>query len=182
MESFLEKIGLIDHLTTKLKVKKQDFASALYYSVDIGSTSLLAGAFDAFSSSAHSYRGIVTPDSFSIRRKKRFFDMNGSYAKAEGHFYQEGDLLIIDSKITGFYQAYLPFFIIALIFYAVFIGVFLFTGDHSSYFILPFLAFHACLMLGIPLFIMVKSVKRLKHELERDFYFLTKPFPENNRK
>lgn len=38
----------------------------------------------------------------------------------------------------------------------------------------PFLFFHAILMFGIPYFIMRRSTQRLKHELEREFYYMTK--------
>jgi len=41
----------------------------------------------------------------------------------------------------------------------------------------PFLFIHAAFMFGIPYFMMRRSVKRMKHDLEREFYYMTKPEP-----
>jgi hypothetical protein len=47
------------------------------------------------------------------------------------------------------------------------------NGD-EQFFGGPFIFFHALFMFGIPYFMMRNSVQRLKHELEREFYYMTK--------
>jgi hypothetical protein len=39
---------------------------------------------------------------------------------------------------------------------------------------IPFIVFHATVMMGMPYLFMRRSVKKLKYDLEREFYFLTR--------
>jgi hypothetical protein len=97
-------------------------------------------------------------------------------AVAEGRFVQRENMIVVESTIRSFGGMYIPFFILLLVFYAVFIGFVGFsdsTGNVDLLFI-PFVFIHALFMLGIPFFVMRRAVSRMKYELERDLYFLTK--------
>ena len=176
MKSLLGRLKLIDHITTELPIEKRDFVSKLKSSVDQGNTGLLFSAFEAFSSSKNEYKGMVTHDSFKIRRRRRLFDMSIGLAVAEGSFRQKDNLLVIDSTIKGFHGIFIPIIIFVALFYIAFILVSIFSeapGNIEWIFII-FVPFHAAIMLGIPYFIMRRGVSRMKYELERDFFYMTK--------
>lgn len=89
METFLRKIGLIDNLTTELKIQKTDFLNVFTNHVDDGDIGFLSGAFDAFSSSKNEYRGRITFDGFEIKRKRRFFDRSEVMQRQKGIFFKK---------------------------------------------------------------------------------------------
>ncbi len=175
MKSILEKLKLTDHLTTELVIDKQDFVKRFISNIDQGDTGVFFSAFEVFSSSNNQYKGTVSFDTFKIRRRRRFFDMNTSLAIAEGKFTQKENVLVIESTISGFRGVFIPFIVFLVFFYVVFIISFIVSDapGNKGWFIIPFL-FHAALMLGIPYLMMRRGVSRLKYELERDLYYMTK--------
>jgi hypothetical protein len=176
MKSILERLKLVDYLTTEIPIAKKDFIEKLKMNVDHGDTGVFLSAFEVFSSSKNEYKGIVTFESFKIRRRRKFFDMNMNLAVAEGSFKQRENLLIIESTIKGFRGIFIPFIAFLLIFYIAFIASIIFSDSSGNmgWFFVPFIFIHASIMLGIPYFIMRRSVSRMKYELERDFYYMTK--------
>lgn len=176
MKSILERLKLVDYLTTEISIDKKDFIEKLKMNVDQGDIGVFYSAFEAFSSSKNEYKGTVTFDSFKIRRRKKFFDINMSLAIAEGSFRQKEKLLIIESRIKGFRGIFVPFIAFILMFYVAFIATFNFSDNSRSmeWLIIPFIFIHASIMLGVPYFIMRRAVSRMKYELERDFYYMTK--------
>ena len=175
MEKFLKKLRLIESLTTEVEVQQSEFIAKFKACVDEGGTGVFSDAFDAFSSSKNEYKGYVRLENFKIKRRKRLFDMNMSMAVAEGTFKQNDDTLIIETEINAFTGMMIPFYLIAVVFYAVFIGVLL-TVNHVdgtvAGFALPFIFLHAAFMFGIPYFMMRQSVRRMKYELEREFFYV----------
>lgn len=177
MKQFLERIGLVDYLTTELEMTKNDFVSRLSKHVDKGSTSAFADSFDVFSSSKNEYKGYVGYDDFKIKRRRKFFDSASSLAVAQGTYRQMNDKLVIQTKINGFSKMFIPLFILFAIFYVGIIIAILVSGNSDEsppFFMVPFILLHGVFMLLIPYFVMKRGVKRLKHELEREFYFMTK--------
>lgn len=177
MKEFLKKLKLIDYLQTELIIQKNDFVNKLQKHVDESSTSIFSDTFDVFSSSKNEYKGEVNFNGFKIKRRRKLFDMNMNVAVAKGTYSQKGDKLIIDTEINGFHGMMIPFYIFCIIIYGVFIVGFLSAdeiGGDVPGFAVPFIFVHAAFMMGIPYFIMRRSTKRLKHELEREFFYLTK--------
>ncbi len=178
MQKFLKKIKIIDHLITELEIQKDDFVNRLKLHVDDDNISIFSDGLDVFFSSKNEYKGKVTYDGFKIKRRRRFFDMNMSLAVARGKYFQKDKKLIIETEINGFQGMMIPFYILCSIIYLVFIITFLTAdeigGNMPRLFVLPFILIHAAFMMGIPYLIMRRSTKSLKHELEREFYYLTK--------
>jgi hypothetical protein len=174
--SILERLKLIDHLTLEIPIDKQEFVNRLRNTVDKGDTGVFSSVFEALRSSKKEYKGQVTPDSFKLRRRRKFFDTNMTFATAEGSFSQKDNLLVIESTIIGFRKVYLVFVALLLLFYAaVILSVIL--SDASGvmrWLIIPFLIFHSVMMFGIPYLVLRRGVSRLKYDLEREFYYLTK--------
>lgn len=176
MKSLLEKLRLVDYLTTEIPIEKKVFIDKLTRNVDQGDIGMFLSAFEAFSSSKNEYKGTVTLDSFKIRRRRRFFDMAISLAVAEGRFRQKDNILVIESTIRGFSKIFIPFLLFIALFYVAFIISFIAsdTPENMEWFFIPFILIHAAMMLGIPYYMMRRGVSRMKYELERDFYYLTK--------
>ena len=173
MKNFLKKLKLLKYFQTELNIQKQEFISRLKQVVDEGETGPLA----ELSSSKNEYKGYVDNRGFKIKRRRKLLDVNMNLAMAEGTYHQSGDKLIIKTEINGFHGMMIPFYIIAILFYCIFIGIFLVVEDMEAnmpLFFFPFILVHAIFMLGAPYLIMRRSTVRLKHELEREFYFLTK--------
>jgi hypothetical protein len=98
-------------------------------------------------------------------------------AIAEGNFIQKGNLLEINTEINAFRGMMIPFYVFCFIIYSFFIiGCFTGDGIKDNFEAIGFLftIIHAVFMMGVPYLIMRGSTKSLKHELEREFYYLTK--------
>jgi hypothetical protein len=174
MSSLLERLKLVDHLTTEIEIDRKTFVEKLQNNVDRGDAGFFTSPFEAFSSSKNQYKGIVTFDTFKIRRRRRFFDMMQSrLAVAEGRFIQRENMLVVEATIKSFAGIFL---IVMFTFYLLLIGSMAFSdaNGNKDWAFIPFILIHALFMLGIPLFIMRRAVSRMKYELERDLYFLTK--------
>lgn len=177
MKDFLKKLKLIDYLRIELEVSKQGFVNRLKENVDEGGTGIFSDPFEGFSSSKNEYKGHVGLNNFKIKRRKRLFDVNMNMAVASGTFEQREDKLIINTEINGFTGAMIPFYIFLIIFYLIFITSFLMVDNIEGgmeFFIFPFIIVHAIFMLGFPYLMMRRSVSKMKYELERDFFYMTK--------
>ena len=176
MKRFLRKIKLITDFSTNVHIQKHEFVRKFKQHVDEKSVGLFSDAFDIFSSSKNEYKGRVEIDGFKIKRKRKLFDTGLNLSVAQGSYKQEGETLTIEAEINGFSGAMIPFYLFAIVFYSVFIALLL-TGDHEESpisFLLPFVLFHAAFMFGIPYYMMRSSVEKMKHDLEREFYYMTK--------
>ncbi|UOQ55425.1 hypothetical protein [Hymenobacter cellulosivorans] len=177
MKDILTKLKLVDYFTTEVPIQQAEFVAKFQNSVDEGDTGVFSGAFDMFSSSKNEYRGHVYANGFKIKRKRKFFDANMSLAAAEGSFTQQDQNVVIATEVNGFSGLMIPFFGFILVFYAIFLVGFLVSAgrnDGQAFVALPLIFFHALFMLGIPYFMMRRGVSKMKHELEREFYYMTK--------
>jgi len=164
-------------MTTEVEIKQDDFFANFRSIVDEGSVSIFSSPFEVFSSSGNEYKGEVSYDRFKVRRKRKFFDTNKNFAVAKGTLRQEREKLIIETEINGFSETMIPFYLFVLIFYTFFIGSILRTnklGNNESGFTIGFILLHAALMIGLPYLLMRRGVKRLMHDLEREFFYTTR--------
>ncbi|OHX65424.1 hypothetical protein [Flammeovirga pacifica] len=177
MKELLKKLKLIDYLHTELIIQQNDFVNKLRNHVDEGSTGIFADTFDVFSSSKNEYKGEVSFNGFKIKRRRKFFDTNMNMAVANWTYSQKEGKLIINTEINGFHGMVIPFYIFCIIIYGAFIVGLLSAdkiGGNAPGLALPFIIIHVAFMMGIPYFIMRRGTKRLKHELAREFFYLTK--------
>ena len=135
---------------------------------------MFAGAFDIFSSSKNEFKGHVGFNDFRIRRRRRFFDTNMNMAIATGTFKETNSGLVIDTEINGFNDFFILFYGLLIVFYGVFAGMIAFSDQNTEFFVYPFLLIHSLFMFLLPYLFMRSAVKRLKHDLEREFFYLTK--------
>ncbi|QCK16564.1 hypothetical protein [Mangrovivirga cuniculi] len=177
MKRFLKKIKLIDHLRTELNIEKNEFISRMRSNIDEGSSGAFSDFFDIFSSSKNEFKGEVDEAGFKIKRRRRFFDTYNNFAVAKGTFNQKENHLLINIEINGFKRIMMPFYIIGPSIYIFFIINIFLINDNPSLTIgafVPFVLIHAVFMMGIPYLMMRRSTKKLKYDLERELYYLTK--------
>lgn len=177
METYLRKYGLIDNITLTLKTDKQTFARKLANNVDVGSIGTFSSAFEGWESSNNDYKGQVTNNGFTIRRRKTFFQTQGvSMPIINGVFKENREELIIEAEIKSHTKFLVPALIIGLLFYLVFISIFSLSvaqGENDFlWFVIPVVLIHMSLMLGLPYFIMKRGVSRAKKDLKRDLFYI----------
>ena len=178
MKEFLRKLKIIEHFSTEIEIEQAEFVSRLQNIVDNAGTGLFANAFDAFSANNKIYKGFVDFEGFKIKRRKTFFDTNISLAKAEGSFSQNGKTLMIEAEINGFTLEIKIMYVGILLFLVAIITTILFAKNGnkntSPVTFLPIFLFQGIIFLVVPYFLMRKSISRMKYELEREFFYLTK--------
>lgn len=177
MENFFKNIKLIDSFSVKLNASKSEFASAFRANVDQGDADgWFSGMFEGFSSSKNLYVGEVNHNGFKIRRRRRFFERNFGKAVAKGSLRQENDILVVDTEINGWHNFMYFFYIFITIIYvsffiSSFFGIFS-EGSSFPVFAIFFILIHAAFMYGLPYFMMRRSVRILREDLEREFHFV----------
>lgn len=176
MDALLERLKLVDYLTMELPIGKNTFVQRLKMNVDPDDNRTFFPAFEACSSSTNEYKGTVTSDSFKIRRRIRLFEFAPNLVVAKGNFRQNDNSLVIESRIKGLpnYFIYLWGFLIVLYVFFLVVGISSDSFGDMKWFVPIFLAIHAVFMLGIPYFLARRAVSRMKYELEREFYYMTK--------
>jgi hypothetical protein len=169
-------LKLIDYLTINLPISKAKFIERLLLITDQGDTGYFSGLSDLFSSSKNEFKGEIKSDGFKLRRRTRLFDTSVNTAVANGKFIEKEDQLAIKTEIKSFNNFYIIYYVFLILFYSIFIVAFSFSDSESSLrlIIIPFILLHGAFMSLIPYFMMRRSVKKLKYELEREFFYLTK--------
>jgi hypothetical protein len=175
MKNLLERLQLIDFFVMEIEAEKSTFVKRFKENVDEGSTGLMFSSFEIFNSGKNEYKGLVNYDGFKIRRKKKLFDMNVNMAIAQGTYRQKDNLLVIETEVNGFHPMLIAFFVVVFMFYLVFFFGFFFSDPQLPWFFIPFIILHAAFMFGLPYLLIRRSIKRMKYELEREFFYMTKP-------
>ncbi|MDI9310769.1 MAG: hypothetical protein QM535_11180 [Limnohabitans sp.] len=171
---FLKKIKVIDFLTISLSVKKSDFVKSFEDIVENASIGFFSDPFDPFIRSDKEYKGTVYDSGFEIKKRKRFFDNNFNIAVASGSFIEKDGELIIETEINGFSKFFIFYYSFLILGYSAGVIGLLNSENEISFIAVPFLLIHAFFMFAFPYFIVRKSVQKLKYELEREFFYLTK--------
>jgi hypothetical protein len=170
MKMVLKKLGIIDHLSTTLKISQKQFTDRLNQITETGSTSI----FSVFSTTIKEYRGQINTDTFTIKRRRWILDYNMNFTVVTAEFTEENNELKVESEINGF-NWYFLFMMIGIIFVSI-LGMISITTlkDNVGLIIIPFLFFQVFMTIGMLYFLMKVSVKRFKYNLERELFYLTK--------
>ncbi len=174
MKDFLKRLKLIDNMTITLPISKLIFVNRLSEITDEGGTGAMSDTFDVFSSSKNEFKGQVNFDGFKIKRRRRFFDTNMNFAVANGTFVENNEQLTIETEINGFNNFLIVFYVLLIGFYLFLFFIVSMSGDSTDFIVIPFLLLHGTLMFVMPYLMMRRGVERLKYELEREFFYLTK--------
>lgn len=172
MNDFLRRIGLVQDFQLTMNVSKSDFIRALIANLDEPQ----ADFFDVFSRSKALYKGKVQNDQFTMKRKRRFLDSHFRSAKVTGNITTKNDTLILDIQISGFHKMFLALAALLVVFYSFAFSA-MFVSNSSEVpktFVTLFILAHATIMLAIPYFMMKRSIKTTREDLEREFFYMVK--------
>lgn len=176
MDQTLEKLKLKENFNFKISnISKQEFVSRFRKEVTESDLGLFENLFEVFQGGKNDYKGKVSFDGFTIKRRRKFFDRNKFMVKVEGTYLQKENDLFINTEINAYNPFILFFFCVVIFIYIIFIlAIFLSSNSEESLFFSPFLLIHAALMIGIPYIMLRKSVKNMKRDLERDFIYIAR--------
>jgi len=183
MEHYLIKFKLIDYLRIELNASKDDFVNKLRKNVDDKNMdSFFLTAFEALSSSKKLFVGQVTNNDFVIRKRKRYgVKRYNGMPKATGRFIQNGNILVIDTQISGWSSNMFYYYVFIFIIYILLIGLFA-KGFYSieTAFLFKFIVTALCIMIyGVLMFVLPirsvrKGVSQMKMDLEKEFNDINK--------
>lgn len=176
MKEYLKKLKLVDNSSIKIDMRRSEFINNLNQIVDDGNTSIFSDTLDVFSQSKNEFKGKVDYHGFKIKRKRKFFDPYMNLSTASGSFtdHNNGLLIEIEIEINGFSISMIIFYISAILVYPIIIFGILSSDNVGTHFSIPFILIQSVFVLIFPYLLMRRSVKRMKYELERELYYLTK--------
>jgi len=173
MKKLLNKIKLIDHLTTNLPITKKEFVDRLLFITEEKNINAFSDIFAGFSHSPLEFKGQVTVDSFKIKRLKRFFEFNHYLPIASGTMIEKDGQLIVETEINGFTFLIIPFCLLIVFFSIPILGL-IFSDNKFDLFSFLIVLIFATTMFFIIYLNARGGVKRFKYEMEKEFFYLTK--------
>jgi hypothetical protein len=173
MKGFLRKIKLIDHFTTELEIDKNTFVDRLSAITDEGSTGLFSNPFDIFTSNKKTFKGRVTLDDFILKKQMKAFDAGDSMCSVKGTLAENDGKLTIEAEVNGVDNFIAIFYILLMSIATIFIVIALLSKETPS-FLLPLVFFQGIIWYSLPYLFLKRRVERMKYDLEREFFYLTK--------
>lgn len=173
MDKFLKKIKLIETFSISLDVSKNKFISELSKVTEKNELSFftdLYDMFDIFFSRNKKYKGVITTSGFKIRQKIKV--ANNTYPSAQGKFIEKNNKLVFETTITGLNNFFYFFYSIGIL---IFIRI-LFDSDflEKNQPEIIFISLFIIIILISPYFVIREKIKKMKSELQREFFNLTK--------
>ena len=173
MKKFLQKLKLLDIFTTNLKLSKKDFVENLSAITEDGSVGFFTNLFESFSADKYEYIGQVNFDGFKLRKRMRFFNNYHNVAVARGAIKENEGQLTIETEVNGFSSYMVFFYTLFTIGYSIMLIAIISAYPQDSFGLLILIGF-GILMIITTCFGMKRSVRRLKYDLEREFFYLTR--------
>jgi hypothetical protein len=173
MNDFLRKMKLTDSLTVTLPIGQKAFIKKLSAITEKGDFGVFAPTFEVFTDSHKIYKGYIYENTFRIRRKRQIFDQNPHLAYAEGTVIEDGHNIIVEVDISSFnFQLFLLVIVWIFMLSLFFVG--LSIGDKSPIYNYLLLGFFGLFSFLIFYMMLRRSVSKLKYELERELFYLSK--------
>jgi hypothetical protein len=174
MKEFLKRIGFIDHLTIHLNISREDFVKRLSSVTKEGKIGIFSDGLGSFLSSKNGFIGHVSYEGFRIKKKIRLFTTSNNISIAKGAFSEKNGQLMIEIEINGLDKAAILFFSLPLLFLPIGIIALLYSAEKEKFRAIPSLIIFGITLLSILSLHLRSQVDTFKHELEREFYYLTK--------
>lgn len=168
MNSFYKSIGLYEHLSFNMDMNKSEFIESLRKIIYKTNTNFISLVPDNGIPTRFEYRGIVTPNNFTIRRRMRFFDSNISASIIKGQFLEKNNKIEIFIEFSPLRFHILILFMV-LVFFLV--SVLNLDGKENSEFILPLII--PIIIITTHYFTVKRNIQRSKYDFERELYFIS---------
>ncbi len=168
LNKITQKLGITENLKYGIHVGKLDFKERLSKLIDMRSKSAFPSLYDIFSPTAIIFKGKIYNDSFELRRRFHFGDIN-RLAVASGKILGDDKDLEIEISIKAFpkYSAlvYIPF----IIWFLFISNAIISSTDNFPAWGLLFMFLFLSILVTIVIVTGRISVRRLKQEIENEF-------------
>lgn len=173
-KDLLRKIKLIEKFSTAIPLHITELIIKLDNIIDEDGYNILEG----FSSSKNEYKGTVNNGGFTVKRKLKSFSNDKLMAVAHGSFTEQKDSTKIEIEIIGYDNFMKIFYCFQIVFWSIFLYFTLksdtiFENKNSEFGLLVMPLFGLIFLIS-PYFMMRRSMKRLKYDLERELFYLTR--------
>jgi hypothetical protein len=168
MDKILSKIGLIEEFSMEIPIPVDELVIKMNEIVD-------EDVYKVFPSGKNNYKGKIDIKGFTIRKVLKSFDTDNSNVTVYGSFIGRNEDTLIKVKTVG-YDAFMKFWYCVACLILILILSFILTSiikndfDFRLLLILIFCVF----ILLMPYISMKLGVQKMKYNLERDLYYLTK--------
>lgn len=169
MKDLLKSIGLLQEFTVQLDCPKSYFIQTLGKHVDDSGFDLL----ELFTS-GRPFKGKITGDAFSIRKRKRLFNTNVNIVKLNGIVQQKDEKSIVSVQTninSRLWYASIP--LLALIVFQLITPAF--DNSTTENFILVF-ALQMSVLLAILYISLRGAVNHARNETEKEFVWIVKNY------
>jgi hypothetical protein len=174
MTEFLNRIKLTDNFVIELPIDLKDLVKKIEHFVDEDNYDILEG----FHNTKKQFKGKINKKGFKIRRKLGISNNPKVDTIANGKFKELNGKTEIEIKIIGFDTFFKIFYSFLFFFWTILIfalGMFLKNGNpNQSEFGIPVMFLFMLSLTILPYFQMKKGVEKMRYDLEREFYYLTK--------
>lgn len=167
----LRKLKLVQDMALSLPIQPELFTSRLASATEQTPSSPRYSAFEANFASNKEFTGDVGPDWFTIRRSAVLSETNGlSLVKVEGTVLPAEEGCVVELELNAFHPLFYVLYGLLLAFYAFMV----IKALDSNPLLLLAALLHASTIGVLPYLLMRWLLSRMKHYLEREFFFLTK--------
>ncbi|OON70878.1 hypothetical protein [Hymenobacter sp. CRA2] len=166
----LRRLKIVQDTTLHLPIEKELFVARLAAVTEQGYSSPLFSAVHALRSSGKEFTGDVGPDYFTIRRKASFSNPGLSAVTIRGTLLPADTGCAVELELDGFHLLYrMAYSLLALLY--LFMLIYAVTSQPM---LLAALLLHIAIIGVMPYISMRRSVSKMKHNIERELFFLTK--------
>lgn len=174
MTEFLKHIKLIDTFIIELPIDIKELVKKIQNFIDDDNYDILEG----FRNTEKKFKGKINKKGFRIRKKLSYSNNTKVNAIANGKFKEQNGKTKIEIEIIGFDTFFKIFYCILIFFWGVFIFAILKHLINEKLNPLeigiPVMFLFILSFTILPYFQMKRSVKKMRYDLEREFYYLTK--------
>ncbi|AYA38038.1 hypothetical protein D3Y59_13905 [Hymenobacter oligotrophus] len=167
----LRKLKLVHDMVLSLPIEQEQFITRLASATEQRPSSPRYSAVEANYSFNREFTGNVGPDWFTIRRRARSFERNSlTLIKVEGAVLSAEDGCVVKLELNAFHPLFYALYGMLFIFYAFLV----IQALDSKPTLLLVALLHASIFVVLPYLLMRRLLSKMKHYLEREFFFLTR--------
>lgn len=162
MNSFCQSIGLYTHKNIEIDINTAEVIERLRKITYPTHTTFISLISDPAIPTRFKYRGVVYEKNFTIKKRRRFFDINLNYPVIKGSLYDQNNRTTVSTAcIPSFFQ--IVTLVLLLGFFLVAVTVNIKNGVQDFSFIAV-----SALMLGTQYFVLKREIIKGNYDFERE--------------
>ncbi|AYZ13254.1 hypothetical protein EGY05_15495 [Chryseobacterium arthrosphaerae] len=169
MNSFFKRIDLYDSLTIEINIQKEELIRRLGKITYKTNSTFISLIKDSTIPTRFEYRGTMSNDSFIIKRRRRFFDINMNYPLIKGNLSGNHDLTAVFIEFTPpFFQIFTP---VLTVIFSLLVMLNLENEDQN----LLFLVIPGFIIIS-QYFVLKREIRKGKYDFERELTHITRKY------